>query len=177
MAGDSSGIYTSTDSGDTWTPTLAPVEYYQSIACSADGSTLIAVTDFNITSTGPGPVYTSTDSGASWVSNTVNGFFWQTAVTSADGSKLVAAGDSPFLGRTGGIYVSPPEVLLSSTLFSNNIVLSWPTNATGFGLEQNPDLTTTDWVTVTNAPTLTNGNRQVRLSATNVGYLFFRLKQ
>jgi hypothetical protein len=177
VAGDPSGIYTSTNSGDTWTATSAPVEYYQSIACSADGSTLIAVTDYNITSTGPGPVYTSTDSGVTWVSNIVNGVFWQTAFSSADGSKLVAVGNYPFLGPKGGIYVSPPEVLLSGTVSSNSIVLSWPTNATGFGLEQNLDLTTTNWVAVTNAPTTTKGNKQVLLSITNNDNLFFRLKQ
>ena len=135
----------------------------------------IAVTDFNHASTGPGPVYTSTDSGVTWVSNNVNGFYWQTAFSSADGGKLVAAGNYPFLGSRGAIYVLPPEVMLSGTLLSNNIVLSWPTNATGFGLEENPDLTTTNWVTVTNAPAIAKGNRQVFLPATNNDNLFFRL--
>jgi len=76
----------------------------------------------------------------------------------------------------GRIYVSPPEVLLSSALWGQKIVLSWPTNATGFGLEQNSDVATTNWMSVTNAPTITNGQRQVSVSPTN-NNLFFRLKQ
>ncbi len=177
VGGDRERIYTSADAGATWVTNSAPSAYYQSIASSADGSTLVAVTDFNTTSTGPGPVYSSTNSGVTWITNTVSGVFWQSAASSADGSKLVAVGVSNIFNNFGGrIYVSPPEVLLTSTISSNNLVLSWTTNAIGFGLEQSPDLTMGSWIAVTNEPAITNGNKEVPLPTTN-DHLFFRLKQ
>jgi hypothetical protein len=66
----------------------------------------------------------------------------------------------------------PP--LLSVAASGNNLVFLWPTNATGFTLQQNPDLTTTNWSAVTNAPTITNNQNQVILTPTNSS-CFFRL--
>lgn len=177
VGGDSGPIYTSTNSGLTWISNNVPIEYYQFIASSADGNALVAVTDYNITSTGTGPIYSSTNSGTTWVSNNVVGsdIFWQTAAVSTDGAKWVAAGVYAYGSPFGNIYITPPEVLLESEVVNGNFIVSWPTNAWGFSLEQSPILPATNWVAVTNSASITNGNNQVVLPATKG--LFLRLKQ
>ena len=54
-----SGIYTSTNSGLTWTLRSPPGYGWQSVASSADGSKLIAAGE-------DGLIYTSTNSGFNW---------------------------------------------------------------------------------------------------------------
>ncbi|MGA2787212.1 MAG: hypothetical protein ABSF60_06765 [Verrucomicrobiota bacterium] len=58
---------------------------------------------------------------------------------------------------------------------ATNVVLSWASPPGGFELQQNSDLTTTNWLAVTNIPAVTNGRNQVTLSRTNSSQ-FFRLK-
>src|SRR5258705_13907204 len=41
-------IYTSSDSGVSWTPSTGPVEAWQSVASSADGDRLVAVVSMDI---------------------------------------------------------------------------------------------------------------------------------
>ncbi len=61
--------------------------------------------------------------------------------------------------------------------FSNtNLVISWPTNFANFTLYQNSALSTTNWVTVTKTPTITNGQEQIVLPSPLVGYRFYRLQ-
>jgi hypothetical protein len=94
----SGGIYTSTDSGATWTGTNGDTSSpWRSIASSADGSRLVAAN----ASGGIGGIYIN--SGASWgkaLSGAVN---WSSVASSADGSKLVAAISNSV---SGGIYAS-----------------------------------------------------------------------
>ena len=82
-------IYTSTDSGVTWTQTSAPIAMWCAVASSADGTTLIA-------GTGPfypgGLVYISTNSGATWESASIPSSTWTSVACSADARVLVAAG-------------------------------------------------------------------------------------
>jgi hypothetical protein len=101
-------IYTSTNSGTDWTLTSAPIEFWESVASSADGTKLVAATG-----TMRGAVYTSTNSGADWTTNNIPiyiGFYnWTTVASSADGTKLVAAGIySPIYTSTnsGATWVS-----------------------------------------------------------------------
>lgn len=54
------------------------------------------------------------------------------------------------------------QPVLDMAVSQDNVTLSWPTNATGFVLQQTVDLN--NWVTVTNAPVLTNGVSQVVVS-------------
>lgn len=64
------------------------------------------------------------------------------------------------------------EIQLTQT---NTALLTWPTNASGFVLQQNFNLTTTNWQNATNAIGITGTNNQVvrpRLE----GNEFFRLK-
>jgi photosystem II stability/assembly factor-like uncharacterized protein len=50
-------IYTSSDSGVTWTKTGAPAGYWSSVASSSNGTKLVAVVSYGCiyTSTGPLP--------------------------------------------------------------------------------------------------------------------------
>ena len=79
-------VYTSTNSGMTWTSNSLPrpLTTWNSIALSADGSRLVGVTP-------GGAIYLSTNSGATWLqaSNAPVGA-WFAVASSADGTKLVA---------------------------------------------------------------------------------------
>jgi hypothetical protein len=97
-AGSGGGIYTSTDSGLTWTKTSAPVADYYSIASSSDGTKLAAA--------GPGFIYTSSNSGLRWT-DTAPSYVWISIASSSDGTKLAATQSNP--GDTnspGFIYTS-----------------------------------------------------------------------
>ena len=71
--------------------------------------------------------------------------------------------------------VSLPPAALSITNSGGNLVLSWPSPPGGFVLQQNSDLTTTNWLTATNLSTFANFQNQVILAPTN-GNQFYRLK-
>lgn len=162
-------IYISTNLGVTWTLTSAPTNNWTSVASSSDGSKLVATASFYST---PGPIYTSTNSGITWIPSDVSGQ-WTSVAMSADGHKLVA------VSRPGGIYtlqITPaPQLNIAPT--NGRLVFSWTVPSTNFVLQQNFDLTTTNWVRLTNAPTLnfTNLQNQVCLSPTNSSG-FYRLK-
>ena len=97
-------------SAQVWTQTSAPTNNWQSIACSADGSKLVAAVD-------GGGIYTSTNFGGNWTSNNLPSMSWNSVASSADGNKLAAAVFS------GGIYTSTNA---GTTWISNNLASkSW----------------------------------------------------
>jgi hypothetical protein len=155
---DGSGlVYTSGDSGVHWATNSAPAGSWISVASSADGTKLAAVQGGCFNPGGPGcggPIYTSNDSGVTWVSNNVPDAF--AVAASADGEKLVA------VVYGGGIYVaqSSSRPWLSITRSSNNAILSWTVPSREFALQASPDLTSTNWTEVTNAPMLNLSNLQ-----------------
>jgi hypothetical protein len=153
--------YISTNSGSTWATTNIDG---QSIACSADGTKLVIVGDTQIR--------TSTDSGMTWVTNNAPSG-WYGVASSADGCKLVAA-NRFFMGIWVGQTTPSPQLNLQPT--NGELALSWIVPSTNFVLQQNLDLTTTNWVTLTNAPTLnlTNLHNETTLSPSG-GSGFFRL--
>ncbi|HEV2391268.1 MAG TPA: hypothetical protein VG146_02790, partial [Verrucomicrobiae bacterium] len=137
-------IYASTNSGVTWTPaTNAPNAGWASVASSADGRKLAAVQL-------GGQIYTSDDAGTTWLQNGMPNTFlaggvWGIA-SSKDGSKLLACGDGPY---GGPIYLLQPSPVLSIAHTRTNIVLSWPTSASGFMLQQaTDDLRIQNWTNV-----------------------------
>jgi hypothetical protein len=71
--------------------------------------------------------------------------------------------------------VSLPPATLGIATSSGNLLISWPSPPGDFVLQQNPDLTTTNWLTVTNTPTMTNFQNLVILSPINAKQ-FYRLK-
>jgi hypothetical protein len=172
---DSGAIYTSTNSGATWTLTPVPSVAWSAVASSADGTKLIAGSEWDNSAMGTLRLYTSIDSGATWQWAVSPATHWPAVASSADGSKLVAAA-GPYLFPSG-IYTwqSTPELGLARS--GTNLVVSWPTlsSATGCVCQQNLDLTTTNWVNMTDGPTVTNGLYQMTMSPSN-SQGFYRLK-
>jgi hypothetical protein len=58
---------------------------------------------------------------------------------------------------------------------NSNVLIAWPAYATGFVLQQNPVLGSTNWVTVTNSPVQVDSEKQVTLPASASG-AYFRLR-
>ena len=126
-------FWPSSGRAQTWTQTGAPGETWRSVACSSDGSRLIAAGDegiygsldggltwlfLNPTQSGSvacsadgtkiiaaasGAVYTSPNSGATWQQHALTTNDQYYVASSADGTKLVAVG---YGGIFGSIYLS-----------------------------------------------------------------------
>jgi photosystem II stability/assembly factor-like uncharacterized protein len=102
-------IYSSLDAGATWKQTSAPTNAWSSVASSADGARLVAVSaprwNWKLQSyVGEGVIYRSVDSGATWTRITAPSNHWTSVACSADGAKWVAtAGGHDTLGL---IYAS-----------------------------------------------------------------------
>ena len=98
-AASGSNLYTSADSGLTWTEqTNSGAQIWQALASSADGTHLVAVAF-------PGSIFTSTDSGVHWTSNSNSSGTrqWQSVASSADGSHLIAlASNGPIATSADG---------------------------------------------------------------------------
>jgi len=124
-------IYVSTNSGATWFASGAPamltigasVQYWISIASSADGTKLVAAV-------ADGGIYTSTNSGATWSSNNVpNPNNWNAVASSADGSRLAAvAGPN-----------SPPGSIYISTNFGNTWTVTGAPTASWYSVASSAD--------------------------------------
>lgn len=166
-AGNNTSIYVTTNLGITWKTNDSPVNSWRAMALSADGTKLVAAAP-------GGGIYTSTNAGINWVSNGVPSVAWFSAASSADGSKLVAIG----YGSNGGIYTWQAVPSLNLGVTNGGLLLSWPylSSTTNYGLQQNGDLTMTNWAAVTNQPGVTNGQYQVMLPPQS-GNLFYRLLQ
>jgi hypothetical protein len=108
-------IYFSTNSGFNWIPSSSPSNWWQSVACSADGTKWIAAASV---AGNPGSIFTSSDSGMTWTSNNVPALYWFSVAFSADGSRLaaVAAQSAAFPGG-GPIFTS------------TNMGISWISNS------------------------------------------------
>jgi hypothetical protein len=163
--GSTGAVYTSTDSGAAWRSNNAPVINWSCIASSADGTRLVAAAN-------GGGIYTSMDSGTTWLTNNAPATNWISVASSADGNRLVA------LVYGGGIYTASvaPSPSLSLTRSGDNLALSWSIPSTPLVVQENSDMSGTNWVAVTNTPTfdLTNLQNQVILSPSN-GSGFYRL--
>jgi photosystem II stability/assembly factor-like uncharacterized protein len=206
IAAATGGIYTSTNFGFAWTATALPAQTWSSlsVACSADGNQLIASglegtcvsTNFGgswslslpesgkVASSADGTrlavagnfVYTSGDSGVTWMTNSGPESCTFIA-SSADGCELVAGVQlgGPFgIGLWIGRFVPAPRIAFASS--NGNVALSWTIPSTNFVLQQNSDLTTTNWSGVTATPrlNLTNLQDQVALPL-SAAAAFFRL--
>ncbi len=82
-------------------------------------------------------------------------------------------GTTNVAGQT--FQVSLPPAALAITFFSTNLVLSWASPPADFELQQNSDLTTTNWIATTNTPAVANEQNQVILSP-SFSSQFYRLK-
>lgn len=116
-AGDYGGIYTSTNSGQTWLlSTNGPGNYWFSIACSADGTHLVAAPYCDTNAGNAQPLYISTNSGATWTAAITPSNHWVAAASSADGENLFA------LASNGPIYLSTNSGI---SWISNNTTAYW----------------------------------------------------
>jgi hypothetical protein len=113
-------IYTSSDSGATWSPHETNRQWI-AVASSADGRKLVAadhgVRDRRYGGThesSGGRIYTSEDSGATWVPQWTNKF-WNCVASSADGTRLLAGtfGDSLYTSADSGVTWTPHEASLN----------------------------------------------------------------
>ena len=159
-------LYTWLDSGVTTITNYTTVTNWTSVACSADGTRLVAVA-------GSGDVYRSTDAGTNWEPAIVTNANWTGVASSADGCRLVAVANG------GGIYTwqSTPRPTLNITAAGNGLLVSWIVPSMNLQLQENSDLTTTNWADVTIAPVLnfTNLQNQVTLPLA-VTNRFYRLQ-
>jgi hypothetical protein len=71
---------------------------------------------------------------------------------------------------------TPGEPLLTITRLDNSVVISWPSPSTGFGLQENPQLGTTNWTTLAQVPADDGVTKRVTI-APPVGSRYYRLKQ
>jgi photosystem II stability/assembly factor-like uncharacterized protein len=167
-------VYTSTNLGMTWTSNNVPDAQWNSVASSADGTKLVAV------AVEPGGlIYSSTNSGATWISNNVPNGFWLSVASSADGNQLVLAGMADQSFNPGHVYISQTtsSPCLNLTPSSSNLAVAWIIPSTNFVLQQNSDLTTTNWTDVTNPPVLNLTNLQNEVTFPLTGSnAFYRLK-
>ncbi len=110
-------IYTSTNSGGTWTSNNVPgLQQWRSVASSADGVNLAAAVAY-------GGIYISTNSGMAWTlcTNAPNEY-WYSIASSADGTKLVVAPEGDVSGNALPIYISADSGITwtATTAPSNN---------------------------------------------------------
>jgi len=81
---------------------------------------------------------------------------------------------------TGGFWAlisvvqMPGAPTLTITHSGNNVIVSWPSPSTGFVLQQNSDLTTTNWTT--SGGVNDDGTTKSVTITSPTGNLFFRLK-
>lgn len=73
-------------------------------------------------------------------------------------------------------FVPLPPRLSVSMMQPDTLAFTWPTNHTGFLLQQNSDLDTTNWVSVPSAPSVVGTNNCVLISPL-IGNRYFRLIQ
>ncbi len=174
-------IYTSTDAGFTWTLTSAPSASWGQIVSSADGTTLVALAGYSgmpFPAFGPAGLYISTNSGIVWAISGPSDPNWTSVASSADGNKLAATYSNP--GFELGIYTrqTPPTPRLTIMPAATNTVLSWIIPSLNFSVQQNFDLTTTNWTDVATTPVmnLTTLQNQVIVPRPSSGSVFYRLK-
>lgn len=160
-------IFVSTNGGGTWQASGSLTSFWFSVASSADGATLVA--------SGSTGTYTSADAGKNWgwVTNVPPGLNGRAYVScSADGKTLAVA----LAG--GGIWISrtTPTPSLNLARAGTNVVASWTVPSLDFVLQQNPNLSETNWTDVPIPPVLNLTNLQQEVLVPKVGTRFFRLK-
>lgn len=160
-------IYTSADSGATWTKVNAPNLLWTSIASSAGGTNLLAASRSQVPIY-PGLIYRSSDSGSTWIPTGSPDAFWTGIAASADWKQWVAVAKigTPINPFGAPIYLWRMAPVLSIEPSTNGVLICWlsGSSASNCVLQQIADLATTNWATVSNEATVVNGQAQVHLS-------------
>jgi hypothetical protein len=89
-------IYSSRDSGSTWQQ-VGESRFWKGLACSADGSILVACSDL---------VFRSHDSGDTWQQTSLPSGPWTSVTISSDGQKMAASNWSERWREAGTIWTS-----------------------------------------------------------------------
>jgi hypothetical protein len=158
-------IYTSLDSGVTWSSNYVNGQYWNALASSADGTRLAAASGLGM--------FTSTNSGVTWAHDTAPFVNWFSVAASADGNRL--AGVTP---QNIATVFTIPAPILTMTNLGNAVRISWTVPSTNVVLQQRSDLVSGSWTAVSNAPTLdfTNLKEELVLPLpASAGQSFFRV--
>jgi hypothetical protein len=167
------GIYTSTNSGFTWSVTDAPNTNWSALALSSDGYTLVALST-------NGLLGVSSDFGVTWPETNLPASTRCSVAVSANGSELLAV---MYPGYIYSAQTTPvahtsnsPAPTLTIAAVDGNIILSWPAGPTNWTLQQRPDLSAaSSWADVSTVPIATNGQNQVTLPLSS-NLSFYRLR-
>jgi photosystem II stability/assembly factor-like uncharacterized protein len=198
-------IYRSVDLAMSWSQTQAPQLDWEGLACSADGTIIIASYGVVVLSRDSGStwttnlnsnirtiacsadgtriaavqlyggIFTSLDSGETWTTNDAPVTEWTGIAMSADGSFMVACSDDATSGA--GVYTAqiPAQPSLKIAPAASNLQLSWPLPSAGFFLQQSSTLNSTNWVNITNTVTQSGYYNQVTVSPPATGNAYYRL--
>jgi hypothetical protein len=82
--------------------------------------------------------------------------------------------DGGFWGIIAAVQLPGSPLLNVFISNTNSVIVSWPAASGSFSLQQNSNLSTTTWTTVTNMVNLVGTNNQVKI-APPVGNRFYRL--
>jgi len=83
--------------------------------------------------------------------------------------------DGGFWGIIAAIQTPGSPLLQVFLTATNTVIISWPSPSTGFSLQENTNLSTTNWTAVTNVADVVGNDKQVKVSPP-VGNRFYRLK-
>ena len=180
-------IYLSKDAGATWSAANPPNANHMiigAVACSADGSRLVATEGITVVSQyGLGDIIASMDAGVTWTATDAPLMYWTSIASSADGNRLAGAAawnPRPLVGGTpGGIGTSqtPPAPALSLTQSDGQFRLSWLVPSTDFQLQHSADLSSAGWENVPEIPSLNLTNLQWELLLSPVhSQAFYRVQ-
>ncbi len=140
-------------SAQTWVQSDAPSNSWLSVASSADGTKLVAVS--TLIQSGTGQIYTTTNSGLNWtVQTNAPATNWTCVASSADGTKLVAVEHTTVYGETNSPFVA--SGIYTST--DSGVIWTFQTNAPSAVF----------WTSVVSSP---DGNRLAATAAFGTVYL------
>ena len=108
---------------------------------------------------------------------------WTTKLMGVAGNTVFGSGITYGFDNSGDLVAYGPGFVAQlqvpglqvSLTSSNTVAVSWPYPSTGWTLQQNSDLTTTNWVTSTNT-VANDGTNNFIIAASSLDKLFFRLK-
>ncbi len=81
---------------------------------------------------------------------------------------------TPLLGLQGFQLQRLPQLAITLTI-TNTILFSWPVEVMTYAVQQNPDLSPNNWVTLQNSPITVGQQEQVTVPVPPTGRMFYRL--
>ena len=150
MVLDNGPIFSSTNSGTSWNVYTAPGKYEFPLTVGPKGGGFIASGTIR-----PSPFNQSP-------TNLISK--WYAIGSSPNGTKLIVSGD---------VSQSAPALTIRQS--NGSVVISWPAKFTGFILQENQDITSTNWADVTAPVNVVEEKNQVVLSSA-MDNNFYRLR-